>query len=188
MKKLMFLVALASTIAVNAAEMKIGTVDMLKLVRNHPSYETNKALLENSDKDIEKKLDAIKSEGEKLQAEGRKIAEQLQNPMIADAKKKEVESQLMEIQQKLIGIEQRYRSEAMRARQDMANLESNLLKATSDDLKKKIAKYAKANGYDLIIDQTAVPYSKGSLDCTNGILKDMGVNPKEAKGVENESK
>lgn len=188
MKKLMFLATMALAFAAGAADLKLGTVDMFKLVRNHPSYDTNKTLLENTDKDAQKKLESIKAEGEKLQEEGRKIAEQFQNPMLADTKKKEIEKQLMGIQQQLMAIEQRYRGEAMRAQQDIRNLESNLLKATSEDLKKRIGKYAKANGYDMILDQSAAPYFRQSLDCTNGVLKDMGVDPKTAKGIDDESK
>lgn len=184
MKKMMFLAALAATFVAGAAEMKIGTVDMYKLIRNHPQYENNKKLLENTDSDHQRNLDKIKKSGEKLQAEGRKIAEQLKNPMISDQKKREVEEELMGIQQQLIGIEQEYRNAAMNAQDNLRNLESNLLKGQSDDIKKSISEYAAAKGYDLILDQTAAAFAKKSLDVTNGVLKQMGVDPKTAKGVE----
>lgn len=184
MKKMMFLAALTASMMVSAAELKIGTVDMYKLIRNHPSYENNKQLLENTDRDHQRNLDKIKKSGEKLQAEGRKIAEQLKNPMIADQKKREVEEELMGIQQQLIGIEQEYRTAAMNAQDNLRNLESNLLKAQSDDIKKSIAKFATAKGYDFVLDQTAVPYAKKSHDVTNGVLQTMGVDPKTAKGEE----
>lgn len=188
MKKLMFLSLLAASFVAGAAELKIGTVDMYKLIRNHPSYENNKKILENTDRDHQRNLDKIKSSGEKLQAEGRKIAEQLKNPMISDQKKREVEEELMGIQQKLIGIEQEYRSAAMNAQDNLRNLESNLLKAQSDDIKKSISKFATAKGYDFILDQTAAPFSKKSHDVTNGVLQTMGVDPKTAKGEEEDNK
>lgn len=186
MKKLLFpMMALVACTAI--ADTKIGTVDMLKLVRNHPNYDSNKELLESTDKDYQKKLDSIKSEGEKLQAEGKKLAEQVRNPMLAAKAKADLEKQLMELQQKLMGIEQRYRSEVMRSRQDLQDLEGRLLKATSEDIRKRIAKFANAEGYDLVIDRTAAPFSKDSFDCTPSVLKAMGVDPKEAKD-KNESK
>lgn len=181
MKKLMFLTVLVATCVAGAADIKLGTVDMYKLIRNHPQYENNKKLLENTDRDHQRKLDQIKASGEKLQAEGRKIAEQLKNPMISDQKKREVEEELMGIQQQLIGIEQEYRAAAMNAQENLRNLESNLLKSQSDEIKKSIANFANSKGYDFILDQTAVPFSKKAHDVTNGVLKEMGVDPKNAK-------
>jgi len=181
MKRLVF--ALAMTVAtVATAEMKFGTVDLMLLVRNHPNYESNKALLTTTDKDYQKKLDGIKSDGEKLQEEGKKLAEQLRNPMLTAKAKGDVEKQLSELQQKLFAVEQRYRSEAMRCRQDLQDLESRLLKTTTDDLRKRIAKYAEAKGYDFIVDVNVTAYAKPSYDLTGDMLKELGVDPKDAKG------
>ena len=164
------------------AEMKFGTVDLMVLVKNHPNYDSNKTLLASTDKDYQKKLEVIKDEGEKLQSEGKKLAEQLRNPMLVDKAKADIEKQLMDLQQKLIGIEQRYRSEAMRCRQDLQDLEGRLLKTTTDDLRKRIAKYAEKNGYDFIFDKNAAAYAKASFDVTDEMLKVMGVDPKTARG------
>ena len=175
--------ALAATMTLSlSAEMKLGTVDVMLLVRNHPNYESNKELLTSTDKDYQKKVETIKAEGDKLQDEGKKLMEQLRNPMLTAKAKSDVEKQLGEIQQKLMGVEQRYRSEALRCRQDLQDLEGRLLKTTTDDLRKRIAKYAEANGYDLIVDQTAAAYAKKSFDVTDELLKALGVDPKDAKG------
>ena len=182
MKKLTLLAALTLTSLVASADMKIGTVDLMLLIRNHPNYESNKSLLASTDKDYQKKVEVIKDEGEKLQAEGKKLAEQFRNPMLAAKAKADTEKQLMEIQQKLIGVEQRYRAEVSRCRQDLQDLESRLLKATTEDLRKRLAKFAEAKDYDLIVDKTAAPFAKASLDVTDEVLKEMGVEPKDAKG------
>ena len=181
MKKLVFAMAMAATVTASA-EMKIGTVDLMLLVRNHPNYDSNKALLTSTDKDYQKKIEGIKAEGDKLQEEGKKLMDQMRNPMLTAKAKADIEKQLGEIQQKLMAIEQRYRSEAMRCRQDLQDLEGRLLRTTTDDLRKRINKYAEANGFDLIIDQTAAAYAKKSFDVTDNLLKDLGVDPKNAKG------
>ena len=181
MKKLVFAMSVVAAMAVSA-EMKLGTVDMLLLVKNHPNYDSNKTLLTSTDKDYQKKLEKIKSEGDSLQEEGKKLMDQMRNPMLTAKAKSDVEKQLGDIQQKLMGIEQRYRSEAVRCRQDLQDLEARLLKTTTDDLKKRIAKYAAANGYDLIFDSNAAAYATSTLDVTDAMLKDLGVDPKEAKG------
>ena len=175
-------VALAMSAAAATAEAKFGIVDMMLLVRNHPSYDANKELLTSTDKDFQKKLDAIKAEGEKLQAEGRQLAEQLRNPMLADKAKGDIEKQLMDIQKKLVGVEQRYRAEAARCRQDIQDLEGRLLKTTTDNLRKRIAKFAEDNGYDIVFERQAAPYAKAAYDVTDQVLLAMGVDPKDAKG------
>ena len=180
--------AVAVAAAVASAETKLGTVDMVLLVRNHPNYDSNKELLTSTDKDFQKKLGVIKSEGEKMQSEGKQLAEQLRNPMLADKAKADLEKQLVDLQQKLIGVEQRYRSEAMRCRQDLQDLEGRLLKTTTDDLRRRIAKFAEEKGYDIIIDKSAAPYVKGTFDVTDMVLLAMGVDPKDAKGRDDEGK
>ena len=183
MRKSTILAAVALAMSATAfAEAKFVMVDMVLLVRNHPSYDANKELLTSTDKDFQKKLDAIKSEGEKLQAEGRQLADQLRNPMLADKAKGDIEKQLMDIQKKLVGIEQRYRAEAARCRQDIQDLEGRLLKTTTDNIRKRIAKFAEENGYDIVFDQQSAPYAKPAYDVTDQVLKAMGVDPKDAKG------
>ena len=186
MKKPMLAMALAATTALAAAtapaDVKFGTVDLMALVRNHPSYESNRELLSSTDKDYQKKVEAIKAEGETLQDEGRKVAEQLRNPMLAAKAKADLEKQLMDVQQKLVAIEQRYRSEVARCRQDLQDLETRLLRATTEDLRKRISKFAEKKDYDLVIDKTAAPFAKAKFDVTNDMLKELGVDPKDAKG------
>ena len=165
-----------------SAEMKFGTVDLMLLVKNHPNYDSNKTLLSTTRKDYQKKLEGIKSEGDKLQEEGKKLMEQMHNPMLTAKAKADIEKQFGDIQQKLMGLDQRLRSESMRCSQDLQDLEGRLLKTTTDDLKKRIAKYAAANGYDLILDSNAAAYATKTLDVTDAMLKDLGVDPKEAKG------
>lgn len=166
------------------AEMKIGSVNFMTLVRNHPDYDRNKTLLTSTDKDYQKKLEGIKEEGEKLQEEGKKLLDQVRNPMLADKAKSDIEKQLTQIQQQLDGISLRYRNEGMRFRQELQELEGRLLKATTEDLRTKISKYAEDNEYDMILDSTITTYIKPEYDVTNEILKAMGVNPEEAKSVD----
>jgi len=181
MKKLVFAVMVGVACAAGA-EVKIGTVDMLKLVRNHASYEPNKALLTETQKDYEKKIDKMKSGLDEIQEEFKRKSEQLRQPMLSESAKSKIEKELMDIQSRGLAGQQRMRSEAMRSQQDLQELEGRLLKATSSDIRKKISAYAEENGYDLIVDGTAAPYAKPSLDVTPGILKAMGVDP--AKAVE----
>ena len=183
MKKTMMLGALAMA-ATAFADVKIGTVDMMTLVRNHPNYETNKELLTSTEKDYQKRLDGLKSELESIQAEGKKLADEYRNPMLAQAAKTKIENDIASVQSRFMAKQQALRNEAMRNQQDLSDLEARLLKAQAEDLKKRIANFAEKNGYDFVLDASAAIYSKKATDVTPAVLKDMGVDPKTAQAKE----
>ena len=167
--------------AASALALKIGTVDMIVLVKNHPAYETNKTLLMNTEKDFRKKLEDMNKELSSIQEEGKKHAESIRNPMSSQKAKADAEMALGEIQNRYMQQQQKVRAEMMRSQQELAQLEAGLLKAQSDDLKKRISKFADKNGYDIVIDSTAAIYSKDSYNMTDAVLKEMGVDPAKAK-------
>ena len=179
MKKLILFTALAAATTV-FADLKIGTVDMMSLVRNHSSYEPNKKLLTETEKDYTKKLDAMKAELDEIQEEGKNMTDQLRNPLLSQGSKTKLEKDLMDIQNKFITAQQRIRAEMLRSQQDLQDLEGRLLKATTEDLREKINAFAAANKYDLIVDITAAPFASEKLDVTPAILKSMGVDPENA--------
>jgi len=180
MKKLVFALTLVPVVAF--AELKLATVDLLVLVRNHPDYDRNEKFMETKSKDLQAKTDAIKSEGEELQAEGKKLMDQFRNPMLAEKAKVEMEKKLQDLQQKLIQIEQRYRSELMRGNQELQEDRGRLMKATTDDLRMRMKKFAEAKGYDVILDVNAAVFATKDFDVTDAVLKEMGVDPAKAKG------
>ena len=181
MKKLVMM-AMAAAAVTASAGMKLGTVDLLLLVRNHPDYERNQSLLATTDKDYQKRLETFKGDGEKLQEEGKQLAEQLRNPMLSAKAKEDVEKQIMDLQKRMMGVEQQYRAEAMRCRQALQDLEATMRKTTLADLRKRVTAFAEKNGYDMIFDTNAAPYSKPSFEVTSAILKEMGVEEKDVKG------
>ena len=142
MKKLLF--ALSFVPALAFADLKVATVDLLVLVRNHPKYEDDEKFLSDKSKDLQRTTDAIKAEGEALQDEGKKLMEQFRNPMLNDKAKAEAEKRLQEIQQKLIQIEQRYRNELMRGNQGLQEDRGRFMKRTTDDLRARLKKFAEA--------------------------------------------
>ncbi len=167
--------------AASAFALKVGTVDMVVLVKNHPAYETNKTLLMNTEKDFRKKLEDMNKELASIQEEGKKHAEAIRNPMSSQKAKVDAEMALGEIQNRYMQQQQKIRAEMMRSQQELSQLEAGLLKAQSDDLKKRISKFAEKNGYDIVIDSTAAFYSKDSFNVTDAMLKEIGVDPAKAK-------
>lgn len=186
MKKLIVFAFAAALASSTFAAGKIGVVDMMVLVRNHRSYDSNKELLTKTDKENQDKLDAMKSDLDDIQKEGTKLAEELRSPLLSSTKKAELEEKIMKVQNRFLSSQAKLRNEAMRVQQDLAALESRMLRTQAEDLKATIAKYASKNGYDLVLDTSAALYSAESYDITDEILKAMGIDPKEAKGKGND--
>ncbi len=172
---------MALAVATAFGEVKVGVVDMMVLVRNHPSYETNKNTLMTTEKDYQKRLDGLKAELEEIQAEGKKLADEYRSPMLAQSAKAKIEKDLGDVQAKFMAAQQKLRNESLRNQQELSDLEARLLKAQAEDLKKRIALFAEKNGYDLVVDAAAALYSRKGLDVTDEILKTMNVDPKKAK-------
>ena len=183
MKKMM-LGILALCAATAFGDMKIGTVNMVTLVRNHKSYDTNKKMLQDSEKDYQKDLDNMKAELDALQDEGKKVADQARNPMISQAQRDKIEKELLDIQNKYVAGQQKLRVKAMESQEKLQEFEARLLKATTEDIRAAVSKFADENGYDIIVESTVTAFAKKSLDVTDSILKEMGIDPKYAKGRE----
>lgn len=179
MKKLIIGMVVMAAMVVQA-EVKLGVADTRTLLRNHKAYDMNKELVAETEKKCEKRCEVVKNEIEKLQEQGKKLADEYRNPMLAPAAKAKIESELSEIQKKYMELSQQLRGEMMRGQQEVSDLEQLLLKKQGDDLRKVIAEYAKANGYTFIFDAQAALYAEEGTDVTDGILRAMGVDPEKA--------
>jgi Skp family chaperone for outer membrane proteins len=178
MKRTILALSLAAVFAASA-EMKIGTVNMLQLVRLHPSHETNRNLIKSTDKDYKAKLDGRQDALKAIAEEGKKAQEDLANPMLSAAAKAEAQKKLESVQQRFMTAQQDLRTEAQHYQNELSDLESRLLKLETEDIRAKISAFAKQNGYDLVLDVTTIGYAKDSLDVTDEILKALGVDPKK---------
>jgi len=181
MKKVMMMAAVAATFAATAAGMKIGTVNMVDLVRLHPQHESNRTLVKTTDADYKTKLDAKQDELKEIAEEGKKAQGDLQNPMLSTTARADAQKKLENIQKRFLEGQQEMRQMASRFQGDLSELEARLIKLETDDIRAKINTYAKEHGYDLIADGTMLAFSKESLDVTDAILKAMGVDPAKRK-------
>ena len=181
MKKMMMMAAVAATFAAAAAGLKIGTVNMVDLVRLHPDHEKNRTLVKTTDGDYKAKLDAKQDELKEIAEEGKKAQGDLQNPMLSTAARAEAQKRLETIQKRFLDGQQEMRQMATRYQGDLSELESRLIKIETDDIREKISAFAKKNGYDFIADGTMLAFAKESYDVTDAILKSMGVDPAKRK-------
>ena len=180
MKKVMMMAAVAAMMAASA-ELKIGTVNMVDLVRLHPNHESNRTLVKTTDTEYKAKLDAKQEELKEIAEEGKKAQSDLQNPMLSTQARAAAQKKLEGIQKRFLDGQQEMRQMATRFQNDLGELESRLIKLETDDIRAKINAYAKAHGYDFIADGTMLAFAKESYDVTDEILKSMNVDPAKRK-------
>ena len=187
MKKIMMMAAMAAALTVTA-EVKIGTVNMVDLVRLHPNHESNRTLVKTTDTEYKAKLDAKQEELKEIADEGKKSQSDLQNPMLSTQARAAAQKKLEGIQKRFLDGQQEMRQMATRFQNDLGELESRLIKLETEDIRAKISAYAKEQGYDFIADGTMLAFAKESYDVTDEILKSMGVDPAKRKEKKEKAK
>ncbi len=108
--------------------------------------------------ELKKLGDTFQAEVQKYQAEGAKLTE---------AQRTAKETELQKTQANLQQM-------ATTAQQDLMKRRETLLKPVLDKLNNAIEKAAKANGWDFIIDASALIY-RGGTDATPAVKKELGI-------------
>lgn len=187
MKKIVIGLSLFACLAA-AADLKIGTVNMIHLVELHPTHESNKTLVKSSNDDYKAKLDTKQDALKDLLDEARKTYEDMQNPMLSASAKADAQKKLDGMQQKINAARQDLIRSEQTYRETMNDLETRLLKMETSDIRAKISAYAKENKFDLIIDSTMAAYANDSLDVTDDILRALKVDPAKRKALSDKAK
>ena len=157
MKKIVFsCVCMAA--AVVSAGTKLGVVNLEILIKNHPSHESNRALVKSTADDYRKKMEARQEKAKALVDEGKKIQSDWQNPMLSAVAKADLQKKLEDVQRKLFTIQQELRTEDQRCQEELADLQQRLFKIEKTDVETKLAEFAKDEGYDLIVDARSLYY------------------------------
>ncbi len=164
MKKLSVLFAavmLLMTVGVAKAQ-KIASLDYEQVLSIMPETKKVSTDLDNFSKTKEAELkklgDAFQADVQKYQAEGAKLTE---------AQRTAKETELQKTQQNLQQMMQAAQTDLMKRRE-------TLLKPVVDKLNNAIDKAAKANGWEFIIDSSALIY-KGGADATAAVKKELGI-------------
>ena len=121
-------------------------------------------------------------------ADVKKVQDEYRNPMLSASAKAGLQKKIESLEQKFMAGRQDLETAMRHYQEELADLEGRLMKMETDDLRDKIADYAKKNGYDLVLERPLVGYAKESLDLTDEILKVLGVDPAKRKEKANEGK
>lgn len=145
-----------------AKAQKMASLDYQEILSLMPETKKLSADLESFSKvkgdDLQKQGQAFQAEVQKYQTEGAKMTE---------AQRQAKEAELQKKQQNLQQIQ-------ATAQNDLAAKRDTMLKPVLDKLNNAIAKVAKANGWDFIVDASALIYKAGP-DATSAVKKELGI-------------
>ena len=120
-------------------------------------------------------------EGKAIAEEGKKLQDDLMNPMFSASAKAEAQKKMEDVQRRFLSAQQELRNAAQHFQSELADLETRLLKIETEEIREKINAYTKAKKFDIIADSTMLAFSNEALDVTDDILKAMKVDPAKRK-------
>ena len=154
------LLALAASVA-NAAEGKIGFVNLAKLFDSYDRTKSSDAVLQQKGKQKETELGAKLNDLKKM----REGLELLSDEM-RETKSRQIEQKSDEVQL--------FRKNTA---QDLQRERDRIAKDILEEIQKGIDEYAKANGYALIMDQRSLLYGAPTIDLTDELLAALNKRP-----------
>lgn len=143
------------------AAQKIGVVNFVQVFQQAPQGNAKVEVLKSNAKPQVTKL---KSEQESLAGELKTLEKNAPTMSKADRKSKE---------QALGKKQQAFQQKVMSLRQAEMKKEQAAAKAFEADLKSAVNAVAKADGYDLVLNKQAAPYSASDLDITSDVIAKM---------------
>lgn len=173
---ILVLMAALSAGALTAAE-KIVVVNMVDLVRHHPSRERDRKLMEETEKEFQAKLDKQRDRFEELRSDYEKVVKEARSPALNDKAKSEAEDKAMKHREVLAQADRDLRAEMQKLQGELGDLDARLLRQVTTDIRQVISKFAVEKKCDLVLDSTTTAYFNPKLEVTDEVLKRMGVDP-----------
>jgi Skp family chaperone for outer membrane proteins len=181
MKRSGLMMAAVLAAAMVMAQEKTATVNMVDLVRFHPSRERDRKLMQDTEKEFQAKLDKQRDRFEQLRDEYEKLVKEARNPALNEKARAENEDKAMKHRDVLAEAERDLRQEMQKLQRELSELDTRLLRQVTGDIRELITKYAQENKYGMIFDATTMAYADPKVDVTDDVLKRMGVDPKVRK-------
>ena len=151
----------------DAAELKIGYVNLGKLFDGYERTKASDATLEQKGKRKEAELEGRMNELNKLRQNL-----ELLNSDVREAKSREVEEKAEELQ--------RFRTNTAR---DLRRERDRVAKEILKEIQKGIEDYGKANGFALVFDDRSLAYSQSTYDITADVLKTLNSRVQPSEGA-----
>lgn len=187
MKRASVWVAAVLAAAMVMAQEKTVVVNMVDLVRFHPSRERDRKLMMDTEKEFQAKLDKQRDRFEQLRDEYEKAVKEARNPALNDKARTEAEDKAMKHRDVLAEADKDLRAEMQKLQRELGDLDSRLLRQVTGDIREVITKFAQENKYGVVLDGTTLAYFDPKLEVTDDVLKRLGVDPKVRKEAKEKS-
>lgn len=162
MKQMKIIIAAVSIFLLSsssfATPMKIGVVDLQKVMQTTPKMKALQARLE---KDFMPRRDKLVKMEEQLKADMDTFKRD--SAVMSDAQKKALES-------KIIKAKQAFEAEGQEYQRDLSEKHNKSVQALYEKVKSIVDSIAKQGQYDLVLQKDAAPYSASKLDITDKVL------------------
>ena len=165
--------------AAGAAELRVATVDLDKVFTAHPKTQAAEAELKKAEEAIQGEMEKMLAEGRALEETAAKLIDAARNPMLNEEarlkKRDEAEDKKTELQEFQVRVRRTQETKLKQMREQLMKTRQGIV----DELTVAVADFAKAEGYDLVLDRSgmtmnAVPmlvYSNPELDVTDTLIE-----------------
>jgi len=156
-----FFMLVAFTVPVNAADAKIGVVNVLKVLALSEAGKKAEKELTSKLKSVKANLDKELASYESMKKAFEKDALTLSDTVRAERARK-IQDKELRVKRMLQDYDLEYKK-----------LRQELLKKMLLDIKAILLKMGKDDGYTLILDSSTVLYFPDSIDLTNKVIKEL---------------
>jgi outer membrane protein len=155
------LVLVISSAGVWAEGTKIAVVDLQKIMQTAKQMKVIQEKLEKEFKPRRDKLIAVE-EGLKNDMEKFK-----RDSAILTA------TQRKELEKKIVATQQQFEREGQQYQQELSTAHNDAMEDFYNKIRAAIAKVAKSDSYDLVLQKDAAPFSVDSLDVTSKVIQEI---------------
>ena len=165
--------------AAGAAELRVATVDLDKVFTAHPKTQAAEAELKKAEDVIQGEMEKMLAEGRAMEETVSKLIDASRNPMLNEEarlrKRDEAEDKKTQLQEFQVRVRRTQETKLKQMREQLMKTRQGIV----DELTVAVADFAKAEGYDLVLDRSgmtmnAVPmliYSNPELDVTDKLIE-----------------
>jgi Skp family chaperone for outer membrane proteins len=173
-----FMVLLAVMVAgVLVAAEKTAVVNMVDLVRFHPSRERDRKLMEETEKEFQSKLDKQRDRFEELRTDYEKLVKESRNPALNEKARADAEDKALKHREVLSQADRDLRAEMQKLQGELGDLDARLLRQVTGDIRTVITTLSQEKKLDVVLDSTTLAYFNPKLEITDEVLTRMGVDP-----------
>lgn len=149
------------SLAAQAADLKIGVVNVQQLMAESPQ---GKKVMDELKKEFEPRRQKLEAKGK----QGQELQQKLQRngSVMSDAERQDSQKKLRDLKRELQVEGQSFQEDLQSARQDKVG-------KLQQEIGTQIQKYARDHKFDLIIPTNAAVYAGPSIDVTDAVMKEL---------------